>query len=148
MGPRRSWDRLGSVLQPSVPSRNWNRTLQHRFKLCSLFWRVSSHFSTARTVSGGHFRVSKMDPRRSWDRLGSVLFPSCGLASIWGRFWVPLGAVWGCSWCRFGPFREDSWGVFIIVLSSLPRVYLFVVFVVASSSFSSFRRRFVIVSSS
>ena len=43
-------------------------------------------------------------PRRSWDRLGSVLFSSCGLASFFCRFWVPLGAFWGCTWGRFGPF--------------------------------------------
>ena len=48
-------------------------------------------------------------PRRSWDRLGSVLFSSCGLASIFGRFWGLLGvhlgsfwAFWKASWGRFG----------------------------------------------
>ena len=48
-------------------------------------------------------------PRRSWDRLGSALFSSCGLTSIFGRFGglleVHLGSFWAfgkASWGRFG----------------------------------------------
>ena len=32
-------------------------------------------------------------PSQSWSRLGSVLFPSCGLGSISDRFGAPLGGV-------------------------------------------------------
>ena len=36
--------------------------------------------------------------RRCWGRLGSVLFSSCGLRSIFEPSWASLGVVLGCSW--------------------------------------------------
>ena len=60
-------------------------------------------------------------PRRSWDRLGSILFSSCGLASIFGRFWAPLGAFWGCSWDRVGPFG----GLLGVILAFLDAFWCF-----------------------
>ena len=54
-------------------------------------------------------------PRRSWDRLGSALFSSCGLTSIFGRFGglleVHLGSFWAfgkASWGRFA-FLDAFW---------------------------------------
>ena len=43
-------------------------------------------------------------PRRSWDRLGSVLFSSCRSGSLFWSSWAPLGVVFGRSGGRFGAF--------------------------------------------
>ena len=43
-------------------------------------------------------------PRRSQDRLGSVLFSSCRLGSLFWSSWAPLGVVFGRSGGGFGAF--------------------------------------------
>ena len=43
-------------------------------------------------------------PRRSQDRLGSVLFSSCRSGSLFWSSWAPLGVVFGRSVGRFGAF--------------------------------------------
>ena len=45
-------------------------------------------------------------PRRSWDRLGSVLLSSCDSGSLFKASWMPLGVVLGCSWGHFWPSWE------------------------------------------
>ena len=47
-------------------------------------------------------------PRRSWYRLGSVLFSSCSLGSLFSPSRAPLGVVLGRFGRRFGP----SWARF------------------------------------
>ena len=52
-------------------------------------------------------------PRRSWDRLGLVLFSSCDSGSLFLASWVPLGVVLRCSWDHFWPSWEllgSFWG--------------------------------------
>ena len=41
-------------------------------------------------------------PRRSQDRLGSVLFSSCRSGSLFWSFWGRFGALRGSFWCFFG----------------------------------------------
>ena len=117
-------------------------------------------------------------PRRSQDRLGSILLSSCRSGSLfwpsWGRFGLVLGSFWGAlgvvlvlfrhfssailpinpSTRRFNPSTHQpidsthqpiNSSIQPINLSILyrrsmtfPRVYGFVVFVVVSSSCSSF----------
>ena len=61
-------------------------------------------------------------PRRSWDRLGSVLFSSCDSGSLFLASWVPLGVVLGRLWPRFGS-SWALWGPFTVVFGSPELVF-------------------------
>ena len=71
---------LGSILVPFWPPK----------------WHPGGPLSCANRPWGG--------PRRSQDRLGSVLFSSCRSGSLFWSSWAPLGVVFGRSGGRFGAF--------------------------------------------
>ena len=55
------------------------------------------------------------DPRWSWDRLGSVLFSSCGSGSLFWSSWAPLGVVFGRLGLLLGSFLAAP-GVVLVLL--------------------------------
>ena len=99
IAPRRVQDRLGSAFLTLA--------LSHRF--CIFFGSVLVPLWAPKWVPRGGADCAKRrfgDPRRSRDRLGSILFSSCGSRSLLLPSWAPFGVVCGCSWGRFGAF----WG--------------------------------------
>ena len=76
-----------------------------------MFWdRFWCHFGLPNGTRGGPLSCANRPwggPRRSWNRLGSALFSSCGSGSLFCPSWARLGVVLGCFWLRFGP----SWSL-------------------------------------
>jgi hypothetical protein len=80
-------------------STPWIRTHKFNVSVCVCEPAPGAPLSYAIGSLGG--------PTRSWGPLGSVLFSSCGLGSLFWLSWAPFGAVLGCPWPLFG----SSWGL-------------------------------------
>ena len=62
-----------------------------------------------------------MGPKRSWDRLGSVLFVVLPFGIVFGPSSVLLGVIFGLLWCHFrrlGVVLGHSRGCFWTILGS------------------------------
>ena len=100
IAPRRVQDRLGLFVLP----------LDFSLRFLILLGSVLVPFWTPKWSPGGRLSYANRPlggPRRSWDRLGSTLFSSCGLGSLFWPSWAPLGVVLGRFWTCFGP----SWAL-------------------------------------
>ena len=110
IAPRRVQDRLGWLFC----------LLIFRVDFCVFWIRFWCRFGLPNGSRGGPLSCANRPvggPRRSWDRLGSVLFSSCAPGSLFGAHRVPLGVVLnvlglvfchlGLSWARF----RSSWAL-------------------------------------
>ena len=78
-----------------------------RFDFCSFWDRFWCRFGLPNGAPGGRLSYANRPwggPRRSQDRLGSVLFSSCRSGSLFWSFWGRFGVVFGRSGGRFGAF--------------------------------------------
>ena len=102
IAPRRVQDRLGSPFFH----------LEFSLRFLIVLGSVLVPFWPPKWSPWGDWKLGVPPPlgdrRRSWDRLGSVLFSSCRSGSLFWASWVPLGVVLGDLWPRFGP----SWARF------------------------------------
>ena len=97
IAPRRVQDRLGSVFC----------LLIFLFDFRSFWDRFWCRFGLPNEPRGARLYFENRPwggPRRSQDRLGSVLFSSCRSGSLFWSSWAPLGVVFGRSVGRFGAF--------------------------------------------
>ena len=114
IAPRWVQDRLGSPFF----------RLELCFDFCSFWDRCWTVLGSQMEPRGGRLNCANRPvggPRRSWDRLGSVLFSSCDSGSLFCPSWVPLRIVlgrlrprFGSSWALLGSF----WGTPCSILES------------------------------
>ena len=127
IAPRRVQDRLGSLFF----------VLNFRFDFLSFGGRFWCRFGLPNGPLGARKSYANRPlggPRLSWDRLGSLLFSSCGSGSLfcpsWGRlgallapFWAVLGSlglVFELSGRHFGAFNFSLDSSFFLLSTLFP----------------------------